>query len=70
MSLPDVGPPTQHSGVSPHVQWREAGRTTTPGDVSGHLTARGKPDSALLWTFIGDPDSGELRVLRKVDTQP
>ncbi|MFC9622461.1 hypothetical protein ACFTXM_21530 [Streptomyces sp. NPDC056930] len=41
-----------------------------PGDVSGELTARGKVDSALLWTFIGDPDSGELCVLRKVDTQP
>ncbi|WP_406322317.1 hypothetical protein [Streptomyces sp. NBC_01637] len=41
-----------------------------PGDVSGELVARGKPDSALLWTFIGDPDSGELCVLRKVSTQP
>ncbi|MFJ7490745.1 hypothetical protein ACIQZB_05720 [Streptomyces sp. NPDC097727] len=41
-----------------------------PGDVSGELTARGKTDSALLWTFIGDPDNGELCVLRKVSTQP
>ncbi|MCX5311284.1 hypothetical protein [Streptomyces sp. NBC_00154] len=41
-----------------------------PSDVSGELVARGKPDSALLWTFIGDPDSGELCVLRKVSTQP
>lgn len=41
-----------------------------PGDVSGELVARGKPDSALLWTFIGDPDNGELCVLRKVSRQP
>ncbi|WP_411085006.1 hypothetical protein [Streptomyces sp. 061-3] len=41
-----------------------------PGDVSGELVARGEPDSALLWTFIGAPDSGELCVLRKVSTQP
>ncbi|MFD4947915.1 hypothetical protein ACFVYE_28230 [Streptomyces sp. NPDC058239] len=41
-----------------------------PGDVSGELAARGKADSAFLWTFIGDPDSGELCVLRKVNTRP
>lgn len=37
-----------------------------PGDVTGQLVAGGAPDSALLWTFIGDPDSGDLCVLRKV----
>ncbi|MET9660044.1 hypothetical protein [Streptomyces sp. NPDC006510] len=41
-----------------------------PGNVSGRLVARGKTDSAVLWTFIGDPDSGKLCVLRKVSTQP
>ncbi|MFD7492040.1 hypothetical protein ACFV8T_06425 [Streptomyces sp. NPDC059832] len=39
-----------------------------PGKVTGQLAARGKTDSAVLWTFIGDPDSGELCVLRKVST--
>ncbi|MFE7355206.1 hypothetical protein ACFU8Q_18900 [Streptomyces sp. NPDC057543] len=37
-----------------------------PGDVTGQLVAGGTPDSALLRTFIGDPDSGDLCVLRKV----
>ncbi|GGT16109.1 hypothetical protein P6B95_27730 [Streptomyces atratus] len=64
----------------------EAGRTTTPAlgppafsagsraasapSTEARATARGKPDSALLWTFIGDSDSGEVCVLRKADTQP
>ncbi|MFD0341293.1 hypothetical protein ACFVH0_21920 [Streptomyces sp. NPDC127117] len=41
-----------------------------PGRVSGRLEARGTPGSPLLWTYIGDPDDGDLCVLRKVGTEP
>ncbi|MEU2667547.1 hypothetical protein ABZ622_01555 [Streptomyces sp. NPDC007164] len=41
-----------------------------PGRVGGQLVARGTPGSPLLWTYVGDPDDGELCVLRKADTEP
>ncbi|MFJ8850288.1 hypothetical protein [Streptomyces sp. NPDC102437] len=41
-----------------------------PGHVRGQLTARGTADSPFLWTFVGDPDSGELCVLRRAGTRP
>ncbi|WP_405750626.1 hypothetical protein OHA19_16300 [Streptomyces sp. NBC_00012] len=41
-----------------------------PGHVSGQLTARGTAESPLLWTFVGDPDSGGLCVLKKADARP
>ncbi|MGW2177327.1 hypothetical protein ACWCXX_04375 [Streptomyces sp. NPDC001732] len=36
-------------------------------DISGFLEARGRSESPVLWTYIGDPDSGDLCVLKKVD---
>ncbi|MER5498822.1 MULTISPECIES: hypothetical protein [unclassified Streptomyces] len=36
-------------------------------DVSGFLEARGHRGSPVLWTYVGDPDSGVLCVLEKVD---
>ncbi|MFF3391759.1 hypothetical protein ACFYW1_12615 [Streptomyces sp. NPDC002669] len=36
-------------------------------DVSGFLEARGTRDSPVLWSYVGDPDSGVLCVLEKVD---
>ncbi|MFF2008233.1 hypothetical protein ACFVWY_04030 [Streptomyces sp. NPDC058195] len=37
------------------------------GDIGGSLYAWGSGDAPVLWTSIGDPDNGDLCVLRKVD---
>ncbi|WP_326628035.1 hypothetical protein OG808_19005 [Streptomyces sp. NBC_01761] len=65
-----TGTGTWDSQVSEYDDATEVSVEFAPGDVSGELVARGKPDSAFLWTFIGDPDSGVVCVLRKVSTQP
>ncbi|MDG5802357.1 hypothetical protein P9869_06735 [Streptomyces ossamyceticus] len=41
--------------------------TFTPSEVWTEYEARGTSEKAVLWMFIGDPDSGDLCVLDKVD---
>ncbi|MEU9315403.1 hypothetical protein [Streptomyces sp. NPDC048295] len=66
-----TGPGTWESVVNTtRDRATELSTSFAPGRVSGQLTARGKADSPLLWTFIGDPDSGELCVLRKAGARP
>ncbi|MGW1404768.1 hypothetical protein [Streptomyces sp. NPDC002403] len=66
-----TGTGTWESGVyTTRDRATELSTAFAPGHVSGQLTARGKADSPLLWTFIGDPDSGELCVLKKAGARP
>ncbi|MFF7259145.1 hypothetical protein ACFZCL_02465 [Streptomyces sp. NPDC008159] len=41
--------------------------TFTPGEVRTQYDARGTSEKAVLWIVIGDPDSGDVCVLDKVD---
>ncbi|WP_351230606.1 hypothetical protein [Streptomyces sp. NPDC002133] len=40
-----------------------------PGDVWTQYEARGSAAVPVLWTYIGDPDAGELCVLKKGTTR-
>ncbi|MFJ7194283.1 MULTISPECIES: hypothetical protein [unclassified Streptomyces] len=69
--FPSTGTGTWESGVNTtRDRATELSTSFAPGHVGGQLTARGEADSSLLWTFIGDPDSGELCVLRKAGARP
>ncbi|MEV8455207.1 hypothetical protein AB0467_29690 [Streptomyces sp. NPDC052095] len=41
--------------------------TSDGGDVDGSYDLRAGGDGLLLWTYVGDPDSGETCVLEKTD---
>ncbi|MCX4845921.1 hypothetical protein [Streptomyces sp. NBC_00893] len=77
-AAPILGFPATMSGTGTwesgaYASWDGATELSTefaPGRVSGLLVARGTPGSPLLWTCVGDPDDGELCVLRKADAEP
>jgi hypothetical protein len=64
------GTGTWESGGYASQDATELSTLFAPGRVSGQLEARGTPGSPLLWTYVGDPDDGELCVLRKAGARP
>jgi hypothetical protein len=68
---PDPGTGTWEHRASEEIEtdtpMSEVHLTFTPSEVWTRYEARGTSEKAVLWMFIGDPDSGDVCVLDKVD---
>ncbi|MFJ7043056.1 hypothetical protein ACIQVC_06580 [Streptomyces sp. NPDC101112] len=70
ITAPDPGGTWEHresEEVETDTPMSEVHLTFTPGEVWTQYEARGTSEKAVLWTFVGDPDSGDVCVLDKVD---
>ncbi|MFF7837437.1 hypothetical protein ACFZC6_01160 [Streptomyces ossamyceticus] len=69
-AAPDPGSGTWEHGESEEIEtdtpMSEVHLTFTPSEVWTEYEARGTSEKAVLWAFIGDPDSGDVCVLDKV----
>ncbi|MGW1426999.1 hypothetical protein ACWD6K_00045 [Streptomyces sp. NPDC002431] len=59
----DAGDSTTEEGATSV----DLGFTYGDGEISGFYDARSGSDAPVLWTYVGDPDSGDLCVLKKAD---
>lgn len=68
-TAPDPGAGTweheEGEGLEGDEPMSEVQLTFTPSEVWTEYEARGTAEKAVLWMYIGDPDSGELCVLNK-----
>lgn len=66
---PNPGVGTWTHDITPDVDTRDPATqirlTFTPGGIWTQYDARGTAKNPLLWDYVGDPDEGDLCVLRK-----